>query len=240
MKGLVYGLLRLPEGLPQTPAGSYRSVEVFRASPRWLTYRYVQVALFGAIVLLGLAIATIAVAVAGEPAGAAVLALACFAGFVPLAVAVFCVRIEYELRTYIVTDRSLRVRQGAFIVEEMTLTYANVQNLSIEQGPVQRLFGIFDLHVQTAGGGASAGKHEGRGARAHTVILAGLEDPRAMREKLLAYVRAAQTGSGLGDPDDAQRPAAAAPSAAWTAALRDVQRAAAGLANAAREFRGLS
>ncbi|MDH3283893.1 MAG: PH domain-containing protein, partial [Acidobacteriota bacterium] len=65
------------------------------------------------------------------------------------------IRLDYELRWYIVTDRSLRIRYGVARIREMTMTFANIQNLSIEEGPLQRLLGIADLRVRSAGGGAS-------------------------------------------------------------------------------------
>ena len=43
-----------------------------------------------------------------------------------------------------------------FKVQEKTMTFSNVQNVSIRQGPMQRLFGIADLEVRTAGGGSSS------------------------------------------------------------------------------------
>ena len=35
----------------------------------------------------------------------------------------FLLRVDYDLRYYVVTDRSLRVREGAWNVREMTITY---------------------------------------------------------------------------------------------------------------------
>ncbi len=63
------------------------------------------------------------------------------------------VRLNFEKRWYIVTDRSLRVREGILNVREMTVTFANIQNISISHGPVQRAIGIAELRVDTAGGG---------------------------------------------------------------------------------------
>ena len=65
-------------------------------------------------------------------------------------------KLDYDYHHYVITDRSLRIRAGVWHVHEMTMTFANVQNISIRQGPLQRLLGIADLVVQTAGGGSSA------------------------------------------------------------------------------------
>ena len=43
-------------------------------------------------------------------------------------------RLDYEKRWYIVTDRSLRIREGVLNVREMTVMFANIQNVSVMQG----------------------------------------------------------------------------------------------------------
>ena len=119
-------------------------------------------------------------------------------------------RLEYEMRWYLATDRSLRLREGLWNVREMTLTYANVQNVTIEQGPLQRLFGIADLVVQTAGGGGgSAGRGPGeRHAKKrslHEGRLHDVEQPERIRELILAHLRHLRDG-GLGDAEDPESP----------------------------------
>lgn len=238
LKRLVVGLLKTPAGTPEAPAGSYGSVQVFRASPRYVTYRLILFYIGCAIAAAAAAIALLATALTGLFWASGLVVL--FALFVLpiLCLTWFAVRIDYDLRHYIVTDRSLRVREGAWIVKEMTLTYANVQNLRIVQGPLQRAFGISDLLVDTAGGGA-AGKHEGRAQSGHQVRLAGIENAREVRDLILGYVRQFNRGSGLGDLDDPEhaRSRAGAKSMAATAelveALRGVRDSAAKLRHAA-------
>ena len=47
------------------------------------------------------------------------------------------VRLDYELRWYIVTDRSLRIREGVTSLRESTMTFANIQHIAVRQGPLQ-------------------------------------------------------------------------------------------------------
>jgi membrane protein YdbS with pleckstrin-like domain len=201
LKALVLRCLRLPARPPDPPAGGYRVVQVFRASPRWLRYRFVLWWIAAGMTMLGLSVGVLATLVARKPIISAVLLLVLCAEIVILVFSWFCVRIEYDLRTYVVTDRSLRVREGAWVFKEMTLTYANVQNVQVLQGPLQRVFGIEDLRVDTAGGGGGM-KHEGQGDTGHNVTLAGLENAGEVRDLILSYVQVASRGSGLGDLDD--------------------------------------
>lgn len=116
------------------------------------------------------------------------------------------VRFDYELRFYIVTDRSLRIREGVTRIRERTMTFANIQNLTIEQGPLQRLLGIADLRVRTAGGGDSGQQEQGAGKHAHAESMhvgyfRGVDDAAGIRDVILSRLRRFRD-SGLGDPDD--------------------------------------
>ena len=119
------------------------------------------------------------------------------------------VRLDFEKRWYLVTDRSLRVREGILKVREMTITFANIQNISVSQGPIQRLLGIADLRVDTAGGGPSRSEKEEGGESLHTVRFRGVENAAEIRELITARLRELKD-SGLGDRDEL--PAARTPS----------------------------
>ena len=140
LKGPLLRLLKAPEGEPEPPAGSPGSIEVFRASPRFLKLRMVGLLISAALLFVFefLPIAA-SMLVADEPIivviGIAILTVT--AAFI--AMQYFLIRLDYDMRYYVITDRSLRIRQGALIIRESTYTYANVQNLTIQQGPVERL-----------------------------------------------------------------------------------------------------
>jgi membrane protein YdbS with pleckstrin-like domain len=143
------------------------------------------------------------------------------------------VRLDFEKRWYLVTDRSLRLREGILNVREMTITFANIQNISISQGPIQRALGIADLRVDTAGG-ASRARHDGKGMsqNLHTAFFRGVENANAIRELIQTRQRALRD-SGLGDHEELKaEPRPAAPGAVseeFLAALREVAREAATL-----------
>ncbi|MHC4448161.1 MAG: PH domain-containing protein, partial [Planctomycetota bacterium] len=115
-------------------------------------------------------------------------------------------RLDYDMRYYVITDRSLRIREGVLIVAESTFTYANVQNLRIEQGPLERLLGISNLVVDTAGGaGASSDEKSGSHfGRPHQGVLRGVANATAVRDQMLALLKRYRD-AGLGDPEDRLR-----------------------------------
>lgn len=214
--------LRVPSE-PQAPEGDPASLRVFRAAPNF--YRLILVrwgasqlaALIGIGFALGVLHPWFAEHVLGRNAELRLLGWGLLLievvgvgvylvqALVTLAVA----RLEYELRWYMVTDRSLRIRSGIWTVEELTMTFANIQELTLHQGPLQRWLGIADLRVRSAGGGAAP--QDGTAHReTHVGYFRGIDNAAQVRDLILAHVRRYRD-SGLGDPDDL---ADAAPGAA--------------------------
>ena len=231
LKSLALRAMRAPEEPPEAPAGSHASIRIHRASPRYLSYRLLGFWITLGIGAFAFAAGAIACLVAGQLIGLLVLSLVSPFLATFFFVLYFVVRIDYDMRYYIVTDRSMRVREGAVTVKEMTITYANVQNLRVVQGPLMRVFGIWNLEVDTAGGGGAAGPH-GAGAKTHSICMAGIENAHEVRDRVLDHLRARGLGTGLGDLDDEH--AAALGSEELVAALRAVRESASRLRTAAQ------
>src|SRR3954469_5686067 len=68
----------------------------------------------------------------------------------------FLQRLNYEMRWYIVTDRSLRIRIGVVWVQEITMTFANIQAIRVNANPIERLLGLANVEVRSAGGSNGA------------------------------------------------------------------------------------
>lgn len=136
------------------------------------------------------------------------LALLEFAGlglyFVQVILSYAAVRLDFELRWYVVTDRSLRIRSGVWSVQEVTMSFANLQQVMVSQGPVQRLLGIADLRVESAGGGGAAhDPHQGHQDSMHMGVFHGVDNANEVRDLILARLRSFRE-TGLGDPDEGQ------------------------------------
>src|SRR5918998_5853065 len=63
--------------------------------------------------------------------------------------------LSWRATTYTVTGNSFRLRQGVFQKNERTIPLEHVQSVDTVQGIIQRLFGVVEVRVETAGGGAS-------------------------------------------------------------------------------------
>ena len=117
-----------------------------------------------------------------------------------LPVTYFKQRLDYEMRWYIVTDRSLRVRSGIWSVQELTMTFANIQDIRVSAGPLQRVLGLADVKVTSAGGG---GGSEQLGT-SHMANMAGVDCAEAIRDLMVERLRRYRD-AGLGDPEDGRR-----------------------------------
>ena len=202
-------LLRIPPD-PEPPPGDEGSTRLFRAAPHYYKYLLVLWALktlVAAVIGLWVAIAPIVGAIAllkeGHKSGLLLFlipGLAIIAFIVQRLFALAMVKLDFDKRWYLVTDRSLRVREGVVSVREMTITFANIQNISISQGPIQRALGISDLRVDTAGGGAAAqGKHATQSL--HTAWFRGVNNAGEVRELIQQRLRQFKD-AGLGDHED--------------------------------------
>lgn len=112
-------------------------------------------------------------------------------------------RLDYEMRWYMVTDRSLRLRHGVWKVSESTMSFANIQQVVVSQGPVQRLLGMADVKVKSAGGGGQAGGHHSGESDMHLGLFHSVTNAQEIRDLIIERLRRFRE-AGLGDPDEKQ------------------------------------
>ena len=155
-KAIVLRLLKVPPE-PQVPAGSPGSLKVFRAAPNFYKLKLFLWLLRQVSGLIGVIVFLIfwhSMLGKKAPTGVNLVIevselIGVVAFFVQIPFTYMLVRLDYEMRWYVVTDRSLRIRTGVWNVREATLTFANIQQITVLQGPLQRLLGIYDLEVTT-------------------------------------------------------------------------------------------
>ena len=63
--------------------------------------------------------------------------------------------LSWRATTYAVTGNSFRLRQGVFQKSERTIPLDHVQSVDTVQGIIQRLFGVVEVRIESAGGGSS-------------------------------------------------------------------------------------
>ncbi len=200
-RGIWLGLTKwflVPSEPPTLPSQSGELIASFRPSLGYLHYMrfFFWIGLVAIDVLL--TIGWIAIAIASPLAGILITPLALAIIVLPDIVAYIALHLRYDTMWYVLTDRSLRIRRGIWKIHETTITFENIQNIRLSQGPLQRYFGFANLVVETAGGGSSHG-HEGAAmAGAHVGMMEGLDNAIEVRNMILAHLKKTLT-AGLGD-----------------------------------------
>lgn len=234
LRRLLLTALRYP-GEPADPYGSAGSVRVLSASPRYLAYRMFTI-WARLLVVFAMEELVLHAGIRGEAPLFAMLVVFLVVVGVPGLILSAFTYVEYTTRSYKLSDRALRIREGLFIVRETTMTFANVQNVSVSRGPVQGLFGISDVVMKTAGGGGGDGRMKGLAHDLHVAHFKGLRNADEVRQLVLALQKKTKD-AGLGDGDDAApADSAAAKAPSLDAALADVRAAATALREAAERI----
>jgi membrane protein YdbS with pleckstrin-like domain len=196
--GVVAGWFRVPTEAPTLPVVPGGFVESFRPAPAFL--RYLKFWFWIGLLPADLAVfvAWAAVTVVVPWLGLLLLPVALVLAIAPDVVVYVALHLRYDTTWYVVTDRSLRIRRGIWVIEETTITFENVQNVSITQGPLERAFGIATLVVDTAGGGGEHAK--GGAAGGHRGTIEGVADAERLRRLILERLSASRS-SGLGEEE---------------------------------------
>jgi membrane protein YdbS with pleckstrin-like domain len=212
--GVLADWFRVPQDPPTLPVAPGGFVQHLRPAPEYLKY----LKFFFWIALLppdiGIFLGWFVISAAVPWLGMVLLPVAVFWAIAPDLVTYVALHLRYETTWYVITDRSLRIRRGIWVIHETTITFENVQNVRVTQGPMQRLFGISTLVVDTAGGGGERGK--GETAKGHQGVIEGITDAERLRDLILQRLRASRT-TGLGDHEPAHGPG-------WTKAHVEVLR----------------
>lgn len=185
----------VPADPPSLPVHVTDQVTVFRPAPGYLSYLkfwfWISLWPMDLLITAGMVGAFLV-----SPLLALVLLLpAVVLAVLPDVLTYIALHLRYDSTWYVLSDRALRIRRGIWVITEVTVTFENVQNLRVQAGPVQRWFGIADVVVETAGGGAAEGGQTG-----HVAVVQGVADAPEVRRRIMQEVARSGT-AGLGDEE---------------------------------------
>lgn len=197
----VWGILStafcVPRHSPTLPSISTEQIENRKPSVdflRYLKFQFLVVFAIMASVLIAVSVAL--VVTKSQWFLLLVLAVVIFLAAL-FAIAYVAIHLRFDTMWYVFSDRSMRLRRGIWQIRESTITFENIQNVKVTQGPLQRWFGISDVVVETAGGGGSATDQGGQSG-SHAGVIEGVSDAAEIRDLIMGRVQQSQN-SGLGD-----------------------------------------
>lgn len=99
--------------------------------------------------------------------------------FIPLAVYIpaYFHSLEYSLE-----DDAIRLKKGVFWRRVTTVPYAKITNIDITQGPLERLFNVSKLHIQTAGFSGNQATHA-------ELMMVGICNAEDLKEQIMNRLR---------------------------------------------------
>ncbi len=186
----------VPETPPTLPCEPGETPDAFKPTRGFLGYMKLEFLIGMTVVSVAIFIGWAVLLIALWWAGLLVMIPAAVLVVVLWVVGYLALHLKYDTTWYVMTDRSLRIRRGIWVIREMTFTFENVQNVKVRQGPLQRMFGVSDLLVETAGAGSDP---NGKGGPAlNQGVVQGVADAWALRDRVLVKLKASQT-AGFGD-----------------------------------------
>lgn len=222
--GGLTNLLYVPDAPPDLPGGPGDAARATRSSPNWLRLRKAEFWIVALVVDAALLLGWIILFANAPRVALWLLAPWLVLMILPDIIGYALLHLRYDTTWYVLSDRSVRIRRGVLIIQEKTLTFDNVQNVEVRQGPLQRYFGVANVAIQTAGGGGGASGHPATAGAlgSHHGLIEGVDNAHEIRDLIMARVRACQ-GAGLGDESPDEREANAG--VERLPALRDEHRA---------------
>jgi len=88
----------------------------------------------------------------------------------------------YKSLEYVIDSDSVKAKAGVFWRKNVTIPYTKVTNLDVTQGPIERMFDIGTIHVQTAGAGGQ------QGAKAEQKLV-GIRNLVGLKDTILERIR---------------------------------------------------
>ena len=109
----------------------------------------------------------------------------------------------YKSLEYVIDSDSIKMRKGVFWRKRVTVPYPKITNIDVTQGPVQRMFNMGTIHIQTAGASGP------QGAQAELKLLEvrdldGLKDTIMERVRDYAPSRPEEVKKEVGEESDAE------------------------------------
>ncbi len=202
----IWGVLtiwfRVPSEPPTLPVVPGEHLQSFRPSEGFLRYLKFRFWVLLFVIDIALVIAWLSITAASFFIGLWLTPLALAVIVLPDIVAYVAIHLRYDTTWYVLTHRSLRIRRGIWVIHETTITFENIQNVSVDSGPLERWFGIANVIVDTAGGSPGKTSHGKPMENFHRGIIEGIDQPEEIRDLIMNRLRQSRS-SGLGDEQSA-------------------------------------
>ena len=211
----------VPHQPPALPSNDPALVHAFKPSDNYLRYLKLFFWIGCALIDLVLAACWLGIAIASPLLGFLVTPLMLAVMILPDILAYIALHLKFDTTWYVLSDRSMRIRRGIWIIHETTITFENIQNIRVSQGPLERCYGFANLTVETAGGGSASAESGGTSA-AHHGVMTGIANAEQLRDQIMTRIQACRS-AGLGDEEVGDRRTQGRPAADNGFSVSDIE-----------------
>jgi membrane protein YdbS with pleckstrin-like domain len=103
-------------------------------------------------------------------------------------------------------DDKIVVRSGVIGRRKVMIPYERIQNVNVQKGVLERIFGVSSIQIETAGSAGMPGNGAGYGLYAFKSLaegtIQGITDTEPIEKFIMKKIRASKAGTGLGDDED--------------------------------------
>ena len=111
----------------------------------------------------------------------------------------FWVSMYYNNYRYALGKEGLLINRGVWWKYRRTVPYARIQHISIDQGPIEQIFGLYRVNSYTAGTGSMGGASAGSRATGPEGQILGVRNPDPLKDEIMRHVMPFRASDGITD-----------------------------------------
>jgi len=105
----------------------------------------------------------------------------------------------YNNYRYALGKEGLLINRGIWWKYKRTVPYARIQHISIDQGPIEQIFGLYRVNSYTAGTGSMGGASAGSRVTGPEGQILGVRNPEPLKNEIMKRVMPYRSGDGVTD-----------------------------------------
>jgi len=109
------------------------------------------------------------------------------------------ISLYYDRYRYALGKEGLLINRGIWWKYKRTVPYARIQHISIDQGPIEQIFGLYRVNSYTAGTGSGGGASAGSRVTGPEGQILGVRTPEPLKEEIMRRVMPFRVGDGVTD-----------------------------------------
>ena len=105
----------------------------------------------------------------------------------------------YKRYRYTLDEEGILINRGIWWKYKRTIPFPRIQHISIDQGPIEQIYGLYRVNSYTAGSGSIGGASAGSRVTGPEGQILGVRDPVPLKDEILKHVMKSRIGNGVND-----------------------------------------